>query len=438
MPYICLANANIPNGVLQITDLWPNVSQDNSPEMPPGQTRYLRRPVRHTPIVDDESGLVVGLPAERNKQFFEGVGAYLLDRVEPGANYVARATVTLNSVAALDVIIIKGIYFRFAAGTNDLAGKAGSVGDPFIVGLGANDAAAATNLIAALNDNGDVAPAMNAVATLNVHTNGSAGDAANIVVIQPETTALLKGVTGQLTITTSNGTRLALDASALALGRLTRTVERWDSTSLAAAITAIQGRVDNGLSLTLAAIDTALGTASGSDLSGATVTGSSSTGTLTELLQILAGRTYRVPAGALKFTAVAAPDKVSAWSATQRGSFTVASTVFGTQMQDGVWAPSNPWVKNGGLPGGNRPTFSGGDTVNNDVGPARRTDDSTAFQASLLNGQLAHYSSGVTLFPSAAVQARVAPTLASKQVRQAALTNQRLVTVYDDDGTLLV
>jgi hypothetical protein len=438
MPYICLANANVPNGVLQITDLWPNVSLDSTPDTPPAQTRYLRRPVRHTPIVDDVSGLVVGVPAERNKLFFEGVGAYLLDHVDPGANYVARATVTLTGVAALDVIIIKGIYFRFAAGANDLVGKAGSVGNPFLVGLGANDAAAATNLIAALNDNGDVAPALNAVATLNVHTNGTAGGAANIVVIQPETTALVKGPTGQLTITTSNGTRLALDTASLALGRLTRTVERWDSVSLPAAIDAIQNRVDGGLSLTLAAIDTALGTAVGSDLSGATVTGSNSNGTLTELLQILAGRTYRIPAGAAKFTAATAPDKVSVWSATQRGSFTVASTVFGGQMSDGVWAPSAPWVKNGGLPGGNRPTFTGGDVINNDVGPARRTDDSSALQASIQNGQLAHYSSGVTLFPSAAVQAHVAPTLASKQIRQAALLNQRLVAVYDDDGSLLV
>ena len=54
------------------------------------------------------------------------------------------------------------------------------------------------------------------------------------------------------------------------------------------------------------------------------------------------------------------------------------------------------------------------------------------------NGQLARYAQGITLFPDADVQAHVAPTLLSKQSRQATLLSQRIVTVYDDDGTLLV
>lgn len=439
MPFICLANANVPNGVLQITDLYPNVSQNNNPTNPPGQSRYLRRVSTDIPAVNQTSGNVEGSPAQRSQANFDGVGAYLLDRVEPGADYTAEATITLNGVQAGDQIVIKGLYFEFFVGANDLVGRAGTVGDPFRVGLGAGDNAAAANLTLALDDAGDVGPALDAVAPLNVHTVATnVGAPSAVVLIQPEDNlaALVKGPDGDLSITTSNQTRVALDADALAVSRFVRTVESWDTTSLQAAVTAIQNRVDNGQALVITDVDTALGTAVGSDLSGATIANSNSTGTLTELLQVLAGRTYRVSAGGSKFTAATAPDTVRIWDATQRGSFTEASTVYDTQFDGGEWTPTNPWIKNGGANA--KPQFSGGDTVNTDVAGARNTYDSTHFQASVQNGQLAQFAAGVTLFPDADVQARVAPTLVSKQSRQASLTGQRLVTVYDDDGSLLV
>ena len=41
--YICMKRTDIPNGVLQITDLQPNVSQRNGSIDPPGQTKYINR-----------------------------------------------------------------------------------------------------------------------------------------------------------------------------------------------------------------------------------------------------------------------------------------------------------------------------------------------------------------------------------------------------------
>lgn len=445
MPYICMANyANqftlsatkeIPAGVLQITDLAPNVSQDNNPTNGPGQTRYLRTDGFQLALPDPQTGLIGAGPD--NRAAYRGLAAYLVDRVEPGAGDVAEATLTLNGVLATDRVTVKGVFFEFAAGANDLV-RAGTAGDPFIVGLGADDNAAAANLTLALNDAANVHVVMDALATLNVHTLATnVGAPSAVVLIQPEDgVGLVTGVTGDLAVTVSNSTRLQLDAATSTLGRLSRAFEKWDAAAVQAAWFAIQNAVDTGAALTAAAVDALLGAAVSADLGGGTIATSNSTGTLTELLQVLAGRSYSLPKGSLKFTAVTAPDEIHAWDATQRGSFTTPNVVFDSQMINGVWAPTGPWLKTGGS--NSKPTFTGGDTVNNDIAGARSTYDTTAFQASVQNGQLAQYANGVTLFPDADVQAKVAPFLRSKQTRYSEQTGLRLVTVYDDDGTVLV
>ena len=143
---------------------------------------------------------------------------------------IPEATITLAGVGVGDRITIKGIVFDFAAGANDLAGKAGTVGDPFLVGLGASDNFAAANLTAALNDNGDVSPAMDLVVPLLMHTFATnPGAPSAVVVVQPEDAGatLLLGNAGTFTITTSNQGLMALDADALAAGTLV-----WDADPL--------------------------------------------------------------------------------------------------------------------------------------------------------------------------------------------------------------
>jgi hypothetical protein len=143
---------------------------------------------------------------------------------------VAEAEVTLTAVGAGDELVIKGLIFQFQAGANVLAGRTGAPANEFVVGLGADDNAAAANLILALNDAGDVGPALDLVAPLNLHTFGSAGTALNQVVIQPEdgTPSLVPGATGQLTATTADAPRVALDAASTAAGTLVASLNAAD------------------------------------------------------------------------------------------------------------------------------------------------------------------------------------------------------------------
>lgn len=141
---------------------------------------------------------------------------------------IPEATVTLNGVVATDRIIVKGVVFEFQAGVNNLAGKAGTGIDPFLVGLGADDDAAAANLTLALNDNGDVAPVMDAVAPLNTHTFATnAGAPSAVVLIQPEDAGavLLAGDAYEFSLSTNNPVTVVFDPAELAAGTLVWAVD---------------------------------------------------------------------------------------------------------------------------------------------------------------------------------------------------------------------
>ncbi len=132
----------------------------------------------------------------------------------------SQTTITLAAVVATDQVIIKGSYFEFAAGANNLAGRTGLVGQPFIVGLGADDDAAAANLTLALNDAGDVGAAMDLIAPLLTHTFATnPGAPSAIVIVQPEDAGanLIPGSTAQFAITTADAPRIVLDAATLVL-----------------------------------------------------------------------------------------------------------------------------------------------------------------------------------------------------------------------------
>lgn len=425
MPFICLANPNLPDGVLQIMDLFPNVSQDNNPTNAPGQNRYLRRPGSDLASVNAVTGLTEGFRQDNNKRNLDGLAAYLVDKVEPGGAEQAGATITLVGVVATDRITIKTIVFEFAVGANSLSGLAGSPGDPFIVGLGADDPAAAVNLTAALNDATDVHAAMDAVATAGVHTDASNPSGAIVDILAEDGGGPHLGPTGDLAVVVTDPTHTVLSpAEALAAGSLVRTNSGWSGASVAAGVAAIQDLVDTGVDATLAAVNAALTAAIGTDLDGAA---SNSVGTVAELLSILAGRTYRLPAGAVKFTG-------STWDPTLRGNFTEPNTVFDTQMLGGEISPLLPWIKHGS---DKVPVVTGGDVVDVEIGEARATFDTTAFQVSVNSGQLSRYAAGVTLFPDNDIAPFIATAFQPGPLVEA-IVGARVVTVYDDDGTLLV
>jgi hypothetical protein len=163
--------------------------------------------------------------------------------------------------------------------------------------------------------------------------------------------------------------------------------------------------------MTLAAVNAVIQvTFGGSDLDGA---GSNSTGVLTELLSILAGRGYRLGAGFVK-----GPGGV--WDVVQRGAFTETVLVFDSVMNAGEWRPVN----------------IGGDPQQREVKGIRHTIETGDYLISLATGDLASFNAPVnTLFPDSDQVPRF-PWTYQKGAFFAQVVNARLVTVYNDDGSL--
>jgi hypothetical protein len=91
--YICMQRTDIPEGVLQVTDMWPNVSQRNGSLDPPGQTKYFARPQNDT----------VAVSSNVTSAQYQGLAAYILDCVEDGTTNNALSAADANDMA--DAII---------------------------------------------------------------------------------------------------------------------------------------------------------------------------------------------------------------------------------------------------------------------------------------------------------------------------------------------
>lgn len=94
--YICMKRTDIPNGVLQVLDLQPNVSQRNASIDPPGQTKYINRRA---------TGSTLGaLVANATSAEYTGLAAYLIDHVI--ANGGATITVGQANTAAAAILTL--------------------------------------------------------------------------------------------------------------------------------------------------------------------------------------------------------------------------------------------------------------------------------------------------------------------------------------------
>lgn len=99
MPHIVLIRSDIQEGSLNIVDLKPNTSLRNLVYDPTGQTRYGYRPANET-ILTSGTGPISTL------QRYEGLAAYLIDRVQAGTG-AALSTDEANT-AASDIIAAIG------------------------------------------------------------------------------------------------------------------------------------------------------------------------------------------------------------------------------------------------------------------------------------------------------------------------------------------
>lgn len=100
MPFICLRRTDIPNGILQITDFWPNKSQANAVIDPkPQGPRYCNAPTTNSVILTSTGGA--------QRQFltdYSGLAAYLLANVQQDGTGGAAMTPTQADTAAAALI----------------------------------------------------------------------------------------------------------------------------------------------------------------------------------------------------------------------------------------------------------------------------------------------------------------------------------------------
>lgn len=264
MPFIVLKRGDVPAGVLQVLDLWPNESQRNPVYQPPGQTKYVD-PILNDTVATITSGGVITTAAE-----YRGLAAYLLTNVNDGTGAAAAGTLTVSAAAATagDTVTIGGVVLTAVAG----ARTPGS--NDFSIASGTNNGIA-TEITAALNDPANdftslvEATANAAVVELDAVTVGTAGNA--------------------ITLASSDGVFIAVSGATMAGG-----VDA-DALTAAEANTSAEDILGNLIGfddLTQAAVDADL-TAMNAEMAAGELTSDQ----FVEVMQILAGREYVVPAG---------------------------------------------------------------------------------------------------------------------------------------------
>ena len=125
----------------------------------------------------------------------------------------AKGTLTVSggSIVATDVVEMDGVHYAWTAGSVDAGTPLGTVGDPFLVALGASDTDALDNLVKALNTSG-VAGTDYSTAITAPHTTvkGVQSDATTM-----DVAARTRGTGGNSVTTTETGANIAWGAATL-------------------------------------------------------------------------------------------------------------------------------------------------------------------------------------------------------------------------------
>jgi hypothetical protein len=358
---------------------------------PPGQARYINR-VQNDPLYLTAAGVV--------PQDTYGLTAYFADRLEPGGLEAATATVTCAGVNVATTLNIGGVLFTGAAGA-DLPNQ-------IFLANPADNNATATSLTAAINHanarllfvalrgagNYPVAVSPAAVITLTGNTVG-----------QGSAFSLVTNVPAELTLSHPH---------------MARTFESWTAALLSALSTPIIANMDAGLATTAVAIDALINAVPG--VSNTSISSPASTTTVEDILSILAGRGYYVPAGAAKLT------NAYIWDTTAAGGFGIPYYKQDSQM----------------LGGEIRPFVIGGDSYTKETRPIRHTYISDELIESLDEGEIAVFRAApgmppVTLWPRSGIIPQYPWTYQKALLNPVAqVNNAQIIIVFDDDGTILV
>jgi hypothetical protein len=292
--------------------------------------------------------------------------------------------------------------------------------DGILQAVGGTNAAVATSIAATINDGVSIG-LMHGAGTNYISAMAPVGAVITLLATTLPGVPLAGPDGNALTYTSDDPAFLVQDAQSAVTGTLNRTYQLWTPTQQATAVQRLVARVDGGLPLTLTDIDAVL-VSVGAELTNAA--GSSSTGTVADILEILSGRVYRIPrtnpttGAVIQYMDVAHPTYL--WGAAGAGGFTAPETVFGTHM----------------IAGEIKPLAISGDTVNREVKGVRHTYDTAQFQLSLLRGVLNSMTGPTVLFPDSD-EVPYFPWTMQHGTHYSQTTASRLVTVYDDDGTVL-
>lgn len=126
MPHIAMVRADIPEGVLQITDLKPNNSRKNNILEPAaGQTKYVKQPSTGDVATRNPTGsqfVTVGVTT--------GLAAYLIDNVEDQAAGAALTAAQANEAAGLIItnLLRAGVAATEAAVNSEIQSASGVSG----------------------------------------------------------------------------------------------------------------------------------------------------------------------------------------------------------------------------------------------------------------------------------------------------------------------
>ena len=137
MPFICLKRTDIPNSVLQITDLWPNKSQYNPTLDPPAVgPRYIDAPVTNSVSLSGTFAFMLS---------YTGLAAYLLANVQAAgaggaamtptqANTAASSIITaMQAGSALNLAAINALLVAAAGAGTELTNAGGSLSTGTVV-----------------------------------------------------------------------------------------------------------------------------------------------------------------------------------------------------------------------------------------------------------------------------------------------------------------
>jgi hypothetical protein len=113
-------------------------------------------------------------------------------------------TVSGGNIVATDVIQVDAAFYEYTAGSVDAGTPMGTVGDPYLIALGASDTDALLNTLNALNLTGIAGTDYSTATQINVNVEGTASDATTL-----DVAARVRGSAGDLIDTTETGANIA-------------------------------------------------------------------------------------------------------------------------------------------------------------------------------------------------------------------------------------